>query len=212
MQISETSTVLAAGNNSASPTISGDFETFLKMLTTQIQNQDPLSPMDAESFASQLATFSMVEQQTLTNQSLSALINGQTSDLDRFIGIVGRTVSHEGGTYFSGKEVYFQLDRPISDSAATLDILDVEGEVVVSLALSNGQERVAWSGKTGDGSMVDAGLYSAILRDNSGKEISDFAVYSEAVVEEVRFKDGGAKFVLDNGVTVTEDQISALRQ
>ena len=45
------------------------FETFLKMLTTQIQNQDPLSPMQADQFADQLASFSMVEQQTLTNQN-----------------------------------------------------------------------------------------------------------------------------------------------
>ena len=70
----------AAGNaaataSSASPdsVISSDFETFLKMLTTQLQNQDPLDPVKSEDFAVQLATFSGVEQQVLTNDLLESL-------------------------------------------------------------------------------------------------------------------------------------------
>ena len=50
--------------------ISADFETFLKMLTTQMENQDPLNPVDAGEYASQLAMFSSVEQQVLTNDLL----------------------------------------------------------------------------------------------------------------------------------------------
>ena len=55
----------------ASPTV--DFETFVKMLTTQLKNQDPLDPMDSANFASQLAAFSSVEQQVLTNNHLETI-------------------------------------------------------------------------------------------------------------------------------------------
>ena len=58
------STSIAPSSNSA---LSSDFETFLKMLTVQMENQDPLNPVDSADFAVQLATFSSVEQQVLTN-------------------------------------------------------------------------------------------------------------------------------------------------
>jgi flagellar basal-body rod modification protein FlgD len=53
--------------------ISSDFTTFLKMLTTQMQNQDPLNPIDSADYAVQLATFSGVEQSVKTNQLLESL-------------------------------------------------------------------------------------------------------------------------------------------
>ena len=59
---------LGAGTN-----ISSDFDTFLRMLTVQVQNQDPLNPVDATDYATQLATFSGVEQQVLTNDLLTGL-------------------------------------------------------------------------------------------------------------------------------------------
>ena len=63
-------------NTNASSKISSDFETFLLMLTTQLENQDPLNPIESQDFAVQLATFSGVEQQVLTNDLLSDLGQG----------------------------------------------------------------------------------------------------------------------------------------
>lgn len=56
--------------------LSSDFETFLKMLTTQMENQDPLNPVDSAEFAMQLATFSGVEQQIRTNDILADMVGG----------------------------------------------------------------------------------------------------------------------------------------
>ena len=56
-----------------STVIGSDFDTFLKLLTTQMKNQDPLNPIDSTDYATQLATFSGVEQQTRTNQLLESL-------------------------------------------------------------------------------------------------------------------------------------------
>lgn len=55
------------------PQINADFQTFLRMLTTQLQNQDPMNPMESSDFSVQLATFSGVEQQVMTNQLLTSL-------------------------------------------------------------------------------------------------------------------------------------------
>jgi len=66
-------TATAAAQASATPEISSDFETFLRMLTVQMQNQDPLNPVDSSDYAVQLATFSSVEQQVHTNDLLRAL-------------------------------------------------------------------------------------------------------------------------------------------
>jgi flagellar basal-body rod modification protein FlgD len=76
MDVTSTSlqtTTTTAGQTAASTTISSDFDTFLKMLTAQIQNQDPLNPIDSTDYAVQLATFASVEQQTLANQKRVAL-------------------------------------------------------------------------------------------------------------------------------------------
>jgi hypothetical protein len=80
-----------------SPALTSDFDTFLKMLTTQMQNQDPLNPMESTDFAVQLATFSGVEQQVLTNDLLKDL-NGQftlmgMSQLSAWVGKEARTNS-----------------------------------------------------------------------------------------------------------------------
>ena len=72
----ETSTIMpstATSTVAKKPVISSDFDTFLKMLTTQIKNQDPTNPMDSADFAVQLATFSGVEQQVRTNDLLGDL-------------------------------------------------------------------------------------------------------------------------------------------
>lgn len=61
--------------------LSSDFETFLKMLTVQMQNQDPLNPIDSTEYAMQLATFSSVEQQVLTNDLLRQMMGGQGAQL-----------------------------------------------------------------------------------------------------------------------------------
>lgn len=67
-----TATAATADKSSASG-LASDFETFLKMLTAQARYQDPLEPIDLTEYASQLAQFSMVEQQVKTNDMLSAL-------------------------------------------------------------------------------------------------------------------------------------------
>ena len=75
--------------------LSSDFETFLKMLTAQARFQDPLEPIDSSEYAAQLAQFSMVEQQVLSNDLLAQLGaqlgNGAIGQMASWIGMEART-------------------------------------------------------------------------------------------------------------------------
>jgi flagellar basal-body rod modification protein FlgD len=77
-----TSSAVATADNGSGAKISSDFETFLKMLTVQMQNQDPLNPVDSSDYATQLATFSGVEQQVQTNDLLRSLAGQMGTGLD----------------------------------------------------------------------------------------------------------------------------------
>src|SRR6056297_2228087 len=95
--------VTPAGSGSA---LSSDFETFLKMLTTQMRNQDPLNPVESSDFAVQLATFSTVEQQVLTNDLLTDLgARVGALGLGQVSGWIGMQAVTEGPVIFEGQPV-----------------------------------------------------------------------------------------------------------
>lgn len=85
-----------ASSNSAAAKASVDYNSFLKLLVTQMQNQDPTAPMDATQYVSQLATFSGVEQSVQMNSKLETLI--ANSSLSQAEGWIGRTLTNADGT------------------------------------------------------------------------------------------------------------------
>ena len=86
------------GSNSGLQELSGNFDTFLTLLTTQLQNQDPLSPMDSNQFTQQLVEFSGVEQQINTNQNLQTLINlAQGRSSADAVSYLGKSVTLSNG-------------------------------------------------------------------------------------------------------------------
>ena len=91
-------TTTGTGSSSALNQLSGNFDTFLKLLTTQLQNQDPTSPMDTNQFTQQLVEFSQVEQQISTNSNLKTLValaqGRSTSDAVNYL---GKTVALTNG-------------------------------------------------------------------------------------------------------------------
>src|SRR5918911_3460789 len=76
-----------------------NFDTFLKLLTTQIKNQDPLQPLDSNQFTQQLVQFSQVEQAINTNDKLSSLVTLQsTNQMVNSLSLVDRTIEFTGDT------------------------------------------------------------------------------------------------------------------
>src|ERR1700742_4679470 len=82
----------------ASKQLAGNFDTFLTLLTTQLQNQDPMNPMDSNQFTQQLVEFSQVEQQIDTNDNLKSLISlGQSRSTADAVGYLGKAVTISNG-------------------------------------------------------------------------------------------------------------------
>src|ERR1700744_6354532 len=89
----------AATNAMANTQIAGNFQSFLQLLTTQLQNQNPLSPLDTNQFTQQLVEFAGVQQQINTNDSLATLVSlQQTAQSTQALGFVGKTAVVSGST------------------------------------------------------------------------------------------------------------------
>ena len=140
-----TSSVTSAGTTSAAPTttsnkalISSDFDTFLKMLTAQMQNQDPLNPMDSTDYATQLATFSGVEQQARTNELLTNLGSQMAVlGMSQLAGWVGQEARAEAPVWMDGDPVTMQLTPatgagdPLPMGAYTLTLESYSGDTLL---------------------------------------------------------------------------------
>ena len=89
----------AASSALASSQIAGNFQSFLQLLTTQLQNQNPLSPLDTNQFTQQLVEFAGVQQQINTNDSLATLVSlQQTAQSSQALEFVGKTAVVKGNT------------------------------------------------------------------------------------------------------------------
>ena len=212
-QLPTQSTVAAPSNTSSSSALASDFETFLKMLTTQMENQDPLNPIESSDFAVQLATFSGVEQQIRTNDLLADMIGGTASSgLAQIAGWVGMEARVSGSATFDGAPITLapQVD-PASD-AAYLIVRDASGNLVSREPLPPIAETVLWGGVGSNGSPLPTGKYSFELESmNSGQVTSTKAVEHYALVREARLSESGAEIVLAGGLAVSTSDVQALR-
>src|SRR6186713_559386 len=123
-------------------TLNGDFSFFLKMLTTQLKNQDPTEPMDVSQMTQQIAQYSGVEQQIKTNTQLAALINSnKQSQLSTAVSYIGKEIETTGDTgnltyVQNGEDVYgqavFSYFLPKGVSNAKITITNSTGGAVFS--------------------------------------------------------------------------------
>ena len=141
-----------------------DFDQFLRLLTTQLQNQDPLSPMDSSEFTNQLVQFSSVEQQIKTNDHLEQLLTSQTLNLTALgVSFIGKDVEVAGKFFQSSGTSPAQLsyDLPSDASVGTVTVLNASGQVVHTrnAELGAGRHEFTWDGTDQNGDPVPAGTY-----------------------------------------------------
>ncbi|MEM9355575.1 MAG: flagellar hook assembly protein FlgD [Pseudomonadota bacterium] len=97
MQVDPTTSATAASTvNSTSQAATVDYDTFLRLLVAQIENQDPTNPMDSTEQVAQLATFSQVEQTIQTNAKLDQMLT--LSAVSQVDGLIGRTLTSSDGS------------------------------------------------------------------------------------------------------------------
>jgi flagellar basal-body rod modification protein FlgD len=208
-----TTSAAAAGPVASSPVISSDFETFLKMLTAQARYQDPLEPIDSSEYAAQLAQFSMVEQQVLSNDLLTALTAqlgaGNMSQMAGWIGMEARSTAPVA---FDGSPVTFNPNPAAIADEVVLIVRNEAGNIVQQAQLPVSAEPVQWAGVTTSGAPFANGLYSFEIESRRGGEI----ILSEpaetyARITEARLVDGDTVLIFESGAAVLADAITALR-
>lgn len=203
------------GTASAAAKVSSDYQMFLQMLTTQMQNQDPTNPIDSTDYAAQLAAFSQVEQQVQTNELLGSLVTQLgLMGMSEYAGWVGMEARAAAPAYYDGTNAVTLAPNPVVGSDQTvLVVSDQAGNEIARQTIPVSTDTIEWDGKDGDGNPLSPGLYSFSLESyNSGTLLSTDTVDTYNRIVEAQGTSDGAVLVLRGGTTIGTGDISALRE
>lgn len=178
MEVTSATSQRNAASTADTATLNENFDQFLLLLTTQLQNQDPLSPMDTAEFTNQLVSFSGVEQQIKTNKSLEDLLALNVLNItDIGLGFIGLDVESGGSSInFDGttpQTMGYALNKAAVSN--TVSIIDANGNTVYSETgeTTTGQHQFTWNGLDSSGATAPAGYYTIQIDalDESGVAI-----------------------------------------
>ncbi len=164
-----------SGPANALQSLSGNFTDFLQMLMTQLQNQDPTSPMDTNTFTTELVQFSSVEQQINTNSSLNSLIQlTQSGQLLQSSSLVGHQVSLNSTTLPLQKGTgEVQFTAPVAEPV-TVSITDASGTTISQSTVNaqQGSNTWTWNGQSASGAAMPDGAYNVTVTAQSGTTVT----------------------------------------
>ena len=205
----------SAATSTASDTnaISKDYQMFLNMMTTQLKNQDPMSPMNSDQFAVELATFSGVEQQTKTNDLLNQLLAASnTQSMAQMAGWVGDEARVSAPVYFDGTPVTLSPQPSADADRCTLVVTDQNGTVVDQRDIPVSSANYQWDGKDANGQPLPTGTYTLKLESYNADKLSSTApIEYYAPVREIRSGTSGVSVLLPGQIEVPSSKVTALR-
>jgi len=160
-----TAATTTSSTSSSQSTLIGNYDTFLKILTAQLKNQDPTSPMDASEFTQQLVQYSTVEQQIATNDKLEDIFSAINSNgITPLLGYVGQYVEAkaDGTLQVQGGSAKLAYTLPSEASSVMIYVKDSAGKVISEIdgTTAKGLNRVAWDGTLDSGEKAADGAYS----------------------------------------------------
>lgn len=196
------SALAASTANSASAgaaaQLTANFDTFLKLLTTQLRHQDPLQPLDTEKFTSQLVQFASVEQSIRANSHLETLIALQAAgERSSALSLVGRTVSVAADkAMHSGAGAGWTYTLPGEAQSVTVTVVDSLGRVAATLNSDTGAgaHSASWNGETDKGETAPSGVYRLIVtaKDAAGLNM-EASISTDLRIDAVAFEGGATK-------------------
>ncbi|MGB8811942.1 MAG: flagellar hook capping FlgD N-terminal domain-containing protein [Paracoccaceae bacterium] len=204
----------AAATTSSGTQIASDFETFLRMMTAQLKNQDPLNPIDSADYAVQLATFSGVEQQAKTNQLLEA-IGSQFGmmGMAQMAGWVGKEARAAAPVWVTDAPVALSPNPAAGADRAVLVVKDADGTVVNRVDIAVSSDALDWQPVDIEGDPLAEGKYSFEMESYLNGEITTTTpVEAYANIIEVRGGANGSTVVLEGGIEVSIALVTALRE
>ena len=175
---------------------------FLKLLMTQLANQDPMNPMESAEFMDQLTAMNTVEQLMTANERLNSLMMGLSSlNNQSSVGLVGKTIVARGDTVRheegSMTELKFELAEPVAE--ADITIKDSSGQVVDVVPLSDietGIQSIEWDGIATDGPASSGDYTFEVRAYNEYGDPVEARTYVTGMVDEVRFDQGYPMLVI----------------
>ncbi|MFQ5533712.1 MAG: flagellar hook assembly protein FlgD [Sphingomonadales bacterium] len=207
----------SAGDATKSATrLAEDFDTFLVLLTTQLQEQDPLDPLDSNEFTQQLVQFTSVEQAIAANQNLESVIQLLSGDsMTRLVDFIGKDITAAGdqATLSNGKAVW---QYSIDGAANRTDILvtDSSGRVVFKGPgeTAAGTHSFVWNGRDNLGSPLPGGAYkiSVSAQSNDGSTVATSASIKGRVTS-IEMADGQQTLVV-NGLKVPLGNVTSVSE
>ena len=197
-------------STSTSTGIADNFQTFLTLLTTQLQNQNPLDPLDTNQFTQQLVQFAGVEQQLKSNDQLKALVALQKSAAaTEALVYVGNTVAVDGATATFDGSATWNLNAAKDTTTSTVSITNAAGNTVYSgnFALKSGGSSFVWDGKGNDGTQYPPGSYklTATGKDQNGQTVA-ISTEVQGMVDSVDLSASPALLSI-GGSNYTVDQV-----
>ncbi len=199
--------------NQSAATLAKDFDNFLQLLTTQLQYQDPLAPMDSNQFTQQLVAFTGVEQSIATNKNLEAIVEqNRALENGNAVDYLGKEVTigtNKAGLTEEGTATWeYLLDA--STSTTKLTIKDNNGLKVDSMngELGSGIHEFVWKAPAG----TDPGTYTLEIEALSanGEKVAN-NIYSIGIVESIE-NVGGQVLLSSNGILTSPRNVLAVRQ
>jgi flagellar basal-body rod modification protein FlgD len=196
-------------SSSATTGIADNFQTFLTLLTTQLQNQNPLDPLDTNQFTQQLVQFAGVEQQLKTNDQLKSMVEMEkATQATQALVYVGNQVAVDGSTAQFKTSATWNLLAD-KDTTATVSIKNAAGNVVYSgnYTLQQGNASFVWDGRGNDGVQYPEGAYTltATGKDGNGRDVA-ISTEVQGVVDSVDLSASPALLSI-NGSNYTVDKV-----
>lgn len=203
------------GAKSAAGSANETQERFMKLLVTQMKNQDPLNPMDNAQVTSQLAQLSTVTGIEKMNSTLeSFMANLQSSQSLQMSNLIGRDVLVEGKEIgFDGTAGYFGVELPSSTDDLTITINDAAGNQIRKITLGKQEEGIiplSWDGFGDDGTQVAAGYYNFTVSANVAGQPAAATTLTLTQVNSISTNGTGIKLNLNNASSVTSADLKQI--
>ena len=214
------STAATSGSTSTGATsalaFTQNFNTFLTLLTTQLKNQDPLSPMDSNTFTQQLVEFSQVEQQINTNSNLQSLIQLQSAgETISSIPLVGDQIEYNSATApLQSGQASFNYTLPTASAQTELIVTDAKGNVIYNTPgnTTAGTSSFVWNGVSNGGQqMPDGGNYTLqVVASNATNNSISATIQSTGTISSVAVNNGQPTFNI-NGIAVPMTELVTVK-
>ena len=206
-------------NTSDKKMIANNFDSFVKLLITQLQSQDPTSPMDTNQFTQQVVNFAIAEQEVKSNAYLEQIANSTKSKnvLHDSINYIGKHITADGQiAHLQNELAYFGFNLPQDTESLQVTILDQTGNIMLADTMhgpiSSGLHSFMWDGKDNSNNLSPDGDYTIkVSAYNNANQAIPITYDITGAVDKVRNNNGKSYLAVAN-IPIDVDQITTIQE